>query len=148
MLRLIDGRILIYLTLTKEFEVSYNPDNVVSADINENKVTLAVFINRRLYEIYRIDTSIGRTAIAYSERRKRIAIGRSARDRGVRKTLRKLREKERKEDIIYKTAKIIEEISRKYGAALIVGNAHRGKDRMASNVRKKSEEWDPPMVCR
>jgi len=148
MLRLIDGRILIYLTLTKEFEVSYNPDNVVSADIIENKVTLAVFINRRLYEICRIDTSIGRTAIAYSERRKRIAIGRSARDRGVRKTLRKLREKERKEDIIYKTAVIVEEISRKYNAVLVVGDAHRGKDRMASNVRKKSEEWDPPMVCR
>jgi len=43
---------------------------------------------------------------------------------------------------------IVEEISRRYGAALVVGNAHRGKDRMASNVRKKSEEWDPPMVCR
>jgi len=73
--------------LTKEFEVSYNPDNVVTADTNENKVTLAVFINRRLYEIYRIETNIGRTVIAYSERRKRIAIGRSARDRVARKTL-------------------------------------------------------------
>ena len=35
-----------------------------------------------------------------------------------------------------KTAKIIEEIARKYGAALVAGDAHRGKDRMASNARK------------
>jgi len=38
-LKIAGGRILIYLTLTKEFEVSYNPDNAVSVDINENNVT-------------------------------------------------------------------------------------------------------------
>mgnify|MGYP006977949386 CR=1 FL=1 len=38
-----DWKILVYLTLAKEFEVSYNPDNVVTADIN---VTLAMFIDR------------------------------------------------------------------------------------------------------
>jgi putative transposase len=73
-------------------------------DTNKNNVTLAVFIDRRLHEIYRIETSIGRIVIAYSERRKRIAENRSTRDRVARKALRKLREGERKEDIIYKTA--------------------------------------------
>ncbi len=134
----IGGRILVYLTLTKEFEVSYNPDNSVAVDINENNVTLAVFVDRRLHEIYRIETNIGRIVIAYSERRKRIAENRSTRDRIARKALRKLREGERKEDIIYKTAKIVEEIARKYSATVVVGNAHRGKSRMASKASKKN----------
>jgi putative transposase len=137
-LKLTGGRILIYLTLTKEFEVSYNPDNSVAVDINENNVTLAMFIDRRLHEIYRIETGIGRIVIAYSERRRKIAENRSTRDRVARKALRRLRERERKEDIIYKTAKIIEEIAKRYNAVLVVGNAHRGKSRMASNANKKS----------
>jgi len=115
--------------------VSYNPDNAVAVDINENNVTLAVFIDRKLHEIYRIETNIGRIVIAYSERR-RITMGRSARDRVARKAFRKLREGERKEDIIYKTAGIVEEVTRKYSAIVVVGNAHRGKSRMASNARK------------
>jgi IS605 OrfB family transposase len=136
-LKLSSGKILLYLTLTKEFEVSYNPDNAVAVDINENNVTLAVFIDRRLHEVYRVETNIGRIVIAYSERRKRIAENRSTRDRIARKFLRRLHEGERKEDIIYKTAKIIEEIAKRYNAVLVVGNAHRGKDRMASNARKR-----------
>ena len=144
-LKLAGGRILIYLTLAKEFEVSYDLDNAVAVDINENNVTLAVFVDRRLHEIYRIETKIGRIVIAYSERRKRIAENRSTRDRIVRKALRKLREKERKEDIIYKTARIIEEIARRYNVVVVVGNAHRGKDRMASkaskNLRHRIHQW-------
>jgi IS605 OrfB family transposase len=137
-LKLTDGKILVYLTLVREFEVSYNPDNAVAVDINENNVTLAVFVGRKLHEIYRIETNTGRIVIAYSERRKRIAENRSTRDRVARKALRKLREGERKEDIIYETARIIEEIAKRYNAVLIIGNAHRGKGRMASNANKKS----------
>jgi putative transposase len=137
-LKLSSGKILVHLTLTKESEISYNPDNAVAVDLNENNVTLAVFIDRRLHEIYRVETNIGRIVIAYSERRRRIIKGRSTRDRVARKFLRKLREGERKEDIIYKTARIIEEIAKKHDAALVVGNAHRGKSRMASNANKKS----------
>jgi len=137
-LKLSSGKILVYLTLIKEFEVYYNPDNAVAVDINENNVTLAVFIDRRLHEIYRIETNIGRIVIAYSEKRRRITEGRSTRDRDVRKSLRRLRERERKEDIIYKTAGIIEEIARKYSATVVVGNAHRGKSRMASKASKKN----------
>jgi putative transposase len=93
-LKLSSGKILVYLTLTKEFEVSYNPDNAVAVDINENNVTLAVFVDRRLHEIYRVETNIGRIVIAYSERRRKIAENRSTRDRIARKALRKLRERE------------------------------------------------------
>ena len=133
-MKLTDGKILVYLTLVREFEISYNPDNSVAVDINENNVTLAVFIDRRLHEIYRIETSIGRIVIAYSEKRRRITEGRSTRDRDVRKSLRRLREREG--DVIYKTARIIEEIAKKHDASLVVGNAHRGKGKMASKARK------------
>jgi hypothetical protein len=51
--------------------------------------------------------------IAYSERRRRITEGRSTRDRDARKSLKKLRERERKGDAIHKTARIIEEIVKK-----------------------------------
>ena len=74
--------------------------------------------------------------IAYSERRRRITEGRSTRDRDARKSLRKLRERERKGDVIHKTARIIEEIAKKHNTALVVGNTHRSKSRMASNARK------------
>jgi hypothetical protein len=90
MLKIAGGRILIYLTFTKEFEVSYNPDNSVAVDINENNVTLAVYIDRRLHEIYRIETGIGMIVIAYSERRRRITEGRSTRDRVAGKSLKSL----------------------------------------------------------
>ena len=133
-LKLAGGRILIYLTLVREFEVSYNPDNSVAVDINENNTTLAVFVDRRLHEVYRVETNIGMIVIAYSEKRRRITEGRSTRDRDARKSLRRLREREG--DVIYKTARIIEEIARKYSATVVVGNTHRGKDRMASNARK------------
>ena len=95
-LKLTDGKILVYLTLVREFEVSYNPDNAVTVDINENNVTLAVFVDRRLHEVYRVETNIGRIVIANSERRRRITEGRSTRDRVARKTLRKLRERGRR----------------------------------------------------
>ncbi len=54
-LKLTDGKILVYLTLVREFEVYYNPDNAVTADINENNIILAVFVGRKLHEIYRIE---------------------------------------------------------------------------------------------
>jgi IS605 OrfB family transposase len=145
-LKLSNGKILLYIILTKEFEISYNPDNSVAVDMNENNVTLAVFVGRKLHEIYRVETNIGRIVIVYSEKRRGITEGRSTRDRIARISLRKLHEGERKEDIIYKTAKIVEEIARKYSATVVVGNAHRGKSRMASkaskkNLRHRNHQW-------
>jgi transposase len=141
-LKLTDGKILVYLTLTKEFEVSYNPDNAVAVDINENNVTLAVFIDRRLHEVYRVETNIGRIVIAYSERRKRITENRSTRDRVARKALRKLREGERKEDIVYKTACLFETGLSKtttgyyYRRRSIQKKSHSKPYRMARALRK------------
>jgi putative transposase len=150
-LRLNGRRAIVYLTFMKNLEVVYNPRNVVSVDVNENNVTLAVFKNSRLSEVYRVETGLGRIVIAYIERRKKITKGKSTRTRSVKKALRKLRERERKQDIIYKTAKIIEEVAKRGNAIVVVGNVYRDKRKIAKNIRKKTlryriHQWSVSML--
>jgi len=135
-LKLVNGKISVYLTFRKNFEVVYNPRNVVAVDVNENNVTLAVFREGELSEVYRVETNLGNMVIAYSERRKRIAEGRSTKVRWVRKALRKLGEKERKQGIIYKTAKIIEQLAIRNSAVVVVGNVRRGKRKLVEKAEK------------
>ena len=137
-LKLNGRKMFVYLTFKKDFEIIYNPHNVVSVDVNENNVTLTVFKDGKLSEVYRMETDLGRLVIAYAERRKRITRGKSTTTRSVKKALRKLRERERKQDIIYKTAKIIEEVAKRNNAIVVVGNVHRGKRKIANNIRKKT----------
>jgi len=137
-LKLNGRRIIIYLTFTKNFEVAYNPNNVVAVDVNENNVTVAVFRDKKLREVYRIETSLGRLVISYAERRKRITRGKSTKTRSVKKALKKLREKERKQDIIHKTAKIIEELAVQNNAIVAIGNVHRGKRKLVERTRKST----------
>ncbi len=132
------NKVIVYLTFTKNFEVCHNPHNIVAVDINENNVTLAVFRDGKLSEVYRVETGLGRLVIAYAERRKRITIGKSTKTRSVRKALKKLRERERKQDIIYKTAKIIEETARRNDAVVVIGNVHKGKRKLVNKVSKST----------
>jgi len=130
-----NGRITAYLVFEKVVEVGYDPDNVVAVDINEDNVTAAVFVRGVLVGFVRIETNLGRIAIAYSERRKRISQGRSTRsDRAVRKALKRLREEGRKEDIVYKTARVIEDLAVKYNARVVVGDVYRDKDKILGRV--------------
>ena len=131
-------KVTIYLTFTKNFEVTYNPNNVVAVDVNENNVTLAVFRDKKLCEVYRIETDLGRLVISYAERRKRITGGKSTKTRSVKKALKKLRERKRKQDIIYKTARIIEELAMQYNTVVVVGNVHRGKRKLVERTRKNT----------
>jgi len=85
-----------------------------------------------------IETGLGRIVISYAERRKRITRGKSTKTRSVKKALRKLREKERKQDIIYKTAKIIEELAIKNNAVVVIGNVRRGKRKLAEKTTKNT----------
>lgn len=139
-------KVILYLTFIKDFEVAYNPSNVVAIDVNENNVTLAVFKDRRLCEVYRIETNLGRIVVAYAERRKRITDGKSTKTRIVKKALRSLRERDRKRDVIYKTAKIIEEIARSNNAIVVVGNVRKGKRKLVRNakmntLRHRIHQW-------
>jgi len=142
-----NGKVLVYLTFKKDFEAELNPRNVVAMDINENNVTLAVFREKKLSEVYRVETNLGRIVIAYAERRKKLTKGRSTKDRDVKKVLKKLSEKERKQDIVRKTAKIIEELAVRNNALVVVGNVHKGKKKLEEKIyndklRHRIHQWN------
>lgn len=140
-------RVFIYLTFVKDFEISYNPGNVAAVDVNEDNVTLALFRDGKLHSIYRIETGLGRMVIAYAERRRGIAEGRSTKTRSVKKALKKLREAERKRDITYKTARVIEKTAKDNNAIVAIGNVHKGKRRLVekakgNNLRHRIHQWN------
>jgi len=148
-----DGRITAYLAFERIAEVSYDPDNVVAVDINEDNVTAAVFVKGVLEGFVRIETGLGRIAIAYSERRKGISQGRSTGNRAVRKAIEKLREKERKEDIVYKTARVIEDLATRYSARVVIGDVYKDKDKILdrvvdSRIRHRIAQWSAPKLVR
>jgi len=103
--KLAGRKVVVYLTFTRNVEVKYDPGNAVAVDVNENNVTVAVFKNSALTEVYRVETDLGWTVVAYAERRKRIVGKESTKTREVRRKLRKLRENERKLDTLKKIAR-------------------------------------------
>jgi len=117
-------------------------------------VTAAVFVKGVLVGFVRIETNLGRIAIAYSERKKRISQGRSTRsDRAVKKALKKLREERRKEDIVYKTAGVIEDLAIEYSARVVVGDVYKDKDKILERVsddrmRHRIAQWSAPKLVR
>ena len=144
-IKLVDGRIFCYLTFKKEVEVKESK-NVLAVDANENNVTAVLFKDGKIAEAYRIETGLGNLVISYSERRKRITQGRSTKDREAKKALKKLREKERKEDIIYNTSNILEEIATKSDAIIVVGEVFKGKRKIEESVysdklRHRIHQW-------
>jgi IS605 OrfB family transposase len=145
-LKILGKKIIAYLSFTRELEASYNPRNTVAVDVNENNVTVALFKDGALADVYRVETRLGEIIIAYSERRKRIARSNSTKIREVRKKLKKLREKERKLDILRKTAKFIENLAVKNKAVVVVGNINeKAKERMEedanSKLRHRIHQW-------
>jgi IS605 OrfB family transposase len=145
-LRIGGRKVLAYLTFTKGFEVAYEPQNVVAVDVNENNATIAVFNYGVLSEIYRVEMALGKIVVAYAERRKRITSGNSTKTREVRKRLKKLREGERKLDVLRKTAKLIERLAIEKRAVVVVGNVNgRAKERMEgsanSKLRHRIHQW-------
>jgi hypothetical protein len=91
--KVLGRRVVVYLSFTREFEVGYDPRNVVAVDVNENNVTIALFKGGVLSDVYRVETGLGRVVVAYSERRERITQGKSTKTREVKKKLKKLRER-------------------------------------------------------
>ena len=144
-IKLIDGKIFCYLTFKKEVEVKENK-NMLAVDVNENNVTAVLFKDGKIDEAYRIETNMGNLVISYSERRKRITQSRSTKDREVKKALKKLREKERKEDTIYQTSNILEEIATKSDAIIVVGEVFKGKKKIekkthSDKLRHRMHQW-------
>jgi len=135
--KILGRKIVVYLSFTRELEVGYDNGNAVAVDVNENNVTIALFKNGSLTDVYRVETVLRGIVIAYSERR-RITRGNSTKVRGVRKKLRKLREKERKLDVLRKTAKLIESLAIENRAVVVVGNIdEEAKKRMEEDANNK-----------
>jgi len=144
-IKLVDGRIFCFLTFKKEAELK-ETKNVLAVDINENNVTAALFKDGNFVEVYRIETSLGNFVESYSKRRENITQGRSTKDREVKKALKKLREKERKEDRAYKTAKILENIATKNDATIVVGEVFKGKKKIeertySNELKHRIHQW-------
>jgi IS605 OrfB family transposase len=144
--KVLGRKVVVYLTFTREFEVGYDPRNAVAVDVNENNVTIALFKGGVLSGVYRVETGLGGTVIAYSERRERITQGRSTKTREVKRKFRRLRERERKLDVLRKTAKLIENLAAENSAAVVVGNIdEKAKGRMeegvSSRLRHRIHQW-------
>jgi IS605 OrfB family transposase len=145
-LRLIGRKVLVWLTFEKEVEVESKDGNYISIDVNENNVTLAVFENFKLKELRRYETGLGRVVMNYSLRREEITKGHSTKDELVKKKLERLREKERKLDILRKTVKRIVELARDLKAKVVVGKfSSRSKEKMEGNktaeLRHRIHQW-------
>ena len=144
--KLVGRRVVVYLTFIKHFEIECESRNVIAVDVNENNVTAAVFKDGIPVDVYRIETDLGRTVIAYTKRRKRITDGKSTKTREVRKKLRKLREKEKKLDVLRKTARFIEKLAHENKALVMIGNINgKAKERMeegkSAKLRHRVHQW-------
>jgi IS605 OrfB family transposase len=131
-------RVLAYITFVKVHAILYDKKNVIAVDGNENNITIAIFKNGVLVEVIRIETGLGKIVIAYAVRRKRISKGKSTKTREIKKKLRKLRERDRKRDILYKVVNFIEELARENNAVVVIGDiSGDDKERMEKNKSRK-----------
>nr|WP_156017866.1 IS200/IS605 family accessory protein TnpB-related protein [Sulfuracidifex metallicus] len=145
-LRLVGRKVLVWLTFEKEVEVETKDGNYISIDVNENNFTLAVFEDFKLKELRRYETGLGRIVVNYSIRREEITKGHSTKDELIKKKLRKLRERERKIDVLRKTAKRITELARDLKAKVIVGKfSSKAKEKMEGDkngrLRHRIHQW-------
>ncbi len=145
-LRLVGRKALVWLGFEKEVEVETEEGNYISMDVNENNVTLAVFEGFKLKELRRYETGLGRIVLNYSLRREEITKGYSTKGELIKKKLRRLRERERKLDILRKTVKRIFELANELKAKVIVGKfSFKAKDRMEGNkdsrLRHRIHQW-------
>jgi putative transposase len=140
-------RVLAYITFVKVYAILYDKTNVIAIDVNENNITIAVFRNGVLVEVIRIETGLGRIVIAYAVRRKRISKGKSTKTREIKRKLRKLRERDRKKDILFKIVNFIEELAKENNAVVVVGDiGEDDKERMSEGkgrkLRHRIHQWN------
>ena len=145
-LRLVGRKVLVWLTFEKEVEVETKDGNYISIDVNENNVTLVVFEGFKLKELRRYETKLGKIVVNYSLKREKITKGNSTKDELVKKELRRLRERERKIDVLRKSIKGITDLARSLNAKVIVGKfSSRAKEKMESSkdakLRHRIHQW-------
>jgi putative transposase len=136
-----------YLTFKKDFDVDPDPRNVVAVDVNENNITVAVFVSGRLKEVWRLETGLGNMVIAYAERRKKIMEGHHPSDREVGTKLKKLRERSRKLEVARKAVKLIARLAEEHNAVVAMGRiTQRAKEKMEEDkdrkLRHRIHQWN------
>ena len=125
-------QLVIYLTFVKEVE-EYKPRGYMPVDVNENNVTILVDGIGFLFE-----TSVKKLVLGYYYRRKRIQerydklYGKKSRIK--RKALRKLKEREKKQDIRWKIANIIVRTAYEKHCAIVLEKLGR---KLAQNMVKR-----------
>jgi IS605 OrfB family transposase len=145
-LRLVGRKVLVWLTFEKEVEVETKEGSYISIDINEDNITVAIFEDFKLRELRRYETGLGRIVANYSLRREKITKGNSTKDELVKKKLSRLREKERKIDVLRKSVKRITDLARSLNAKVIVGKfSLRAKEKMEGDrnakLRHRIHQW-------
>ena len=145
-LRLVGRKVLVWLTFEKEVEVETKDGNYISIDVNEDNVTVAIFEGFKLKELRRYETGLGRIVANYSLRREEITKGNSTKDELVKKKLSRLRERERKIDVLRKSIKGITDLARSLNAKVIVGKfSSRAKEKMGGDkdakLRHRIHQW-------
>nr|WP_225968782.1 IS200/IS605 family accessory protein TnpB-related protein [Sulfolobus islandicus] len=145
-LRLVGRKVLVWLTFEKEVEAETREGNYISIDVNENNVTVAVFEGFKLKELRRYETGLGRIVVNYSIRREEITKGHWTKDELIKKKLGKLRERERKIDVLRKSVKRIVDLARDLKAKVIVGKfSSKAKEKMESDkndkLRHRIHQW-------
>ena len=120
-LSLVGKKALVWLTFEKEVEVESRDGNYLSIDVNENNVTVAIFESFKFRKLSRYETGLSKITFNYSLRREEITKGHSTKEELIKKRLKKMREREKKLDILRKTVKRITELARDLNAKVIVG---------------------------
>jgi IS605 OrfB family transposase len=113
---------------------------------SDYQVQVAVFRDDILAEVIRVETGLGKIVMAYSVKRERISRRRSTSEKDVKKKLGKLRKGDRKQDILYKAASIIEDLARENKAVVVIGDiGGDDKERMERDrgrrLRHRINQW-------
>jgi len=122
-----------YIIFKKDEPKPYEPKGFIPVDLNENSVS--VLVNS---EPVLIETNTKRITLGYEYRRKLITTGKSTKDRGVRRKLRKLRERDKKVDIRRKLAKLIViEAFESKSAIVLEDLPRRAPEHMVKDIKDK-----------
>ena len=129
-----ERRLIVYLIFRKDVRL-YKPSGYIAVDVNENNV--AVLLDGKAYLL---ETDIERITLGYYYRRKKVQEKYdkicNVKCRAKRKILRKMREREKKDDIRWKVANIIVREAAKHGYGIVLEDlGDKPAENMISRIR-------------
>jgi putative transposase len=120
-----------YVIFKRDEPKPYEPKGFIPVDLNEDSVSALINSKPLLLE-----TNTRRITLGYEYRRKAITTGKSTKDRGVRRKLKRLRERDKKVDIRRKLAKlIVKEAFESRNAIVLEDLPRRAPEHMIKDVK-------------